>query len=341
MTDSPTPSPWPAPWTAPRIAEFLARAFIHPEQVVELRALNVGRPGRTVAGYFDGRRLLDLARSALALTRQASAVFFTPNPVDPALLPRCPNRTDIVSRDKFALAKDGDFLERRYLFADVDPVRQHGRADDPVDEDEYWDGVVCSWIVRDRLTAPTGGGWPPPLEMFSGNGVHSLFPLARPLPPQHGGDGDDPLRACLAMWADRLTFEGRAKLDPNTWNACRLLKVPGTRVAKGAESPTRPYRTADVLRIPDDWPEPRRPDDRRPRSEPVPEAQRGDGDGRPARVAPLPAPGDAGGETRGGPGGKSAGAGAADGAARRGSALDRPKGRRPGGSRAEGPGLFE
>ena len=355
MTDSPPePSPWPAPqpWTAPRIAEFLARTFIHPDQVVELRALNVGRPGRTVAGYFDGRHLLDLAKTALAVTRQASAVFFTPNPVDPALLSRCPNRTDVVSRDKFNLAKDGDFLERRHLFADVDPVRQHGRSDDPVDEDEYWDGVVCADLLTYWFR--TEHNWPRPARMHSGNGVHLLFPLADPLPPKPNVmDADaDPLRNYLRLWADRLTdggelsFHGRAKLDPNTWNACRLLKVPGTRVVKGAESPGtgRTYRTADVLEIPDDWPAPRCPVDRRDPDDradggEVPAGSRpaevrdrgpreeggGKGSGQPATGRPVPAAAPGGRPPAGWPGGESVGA------ARR----------RPRRSRAEGPGLFE
>lgn len=240
-----------APWTAGRIADFLARAFVHPDQVVELRALNVGQPRRTVAGWFDGRHLLDLARTALAITRQASGVYFTPNPVHPALLDRCANKTDVVSRDKWKTTTDDDILERRYLFVDLDPDRADGNNGQPSTADELRDAMDAADVTAADFAHYDG--WPSPLRMLSGNGVHLLFPLATPIPAKVSEYERDPLREYLEVCRE-WHFRGVVRIDPNTHNAVRMLKVPGTRAVKGMESPHRPYRTADVLRIPDDWP---------------------------------------------------------------------------------------
>ena len=63
--------------TADSIAADLAR-FVHPDQYTELRALNVGQRRGTFSGWFDGKHLRELARNALALSRQASGVYSSP-----------------------------------------------------------------------------------------------------------------------------------------------------------------------------------------------------------------------------------------------------------------------
>ena len=70
--------------TPAEVAEQLA-LFVAPTAVTELRALHVGERGRTFAGWFEGTRLHEMARQALALSRQAAGVYFVPNPIDPAI----------------------------------------------------------------------------------------------------------------------------------------------------------------------------------------------------------------------------------------------------------------
>ena len=94
MTNKPTPE-------AAAIADAL-RSILQPGQVVELRALNYTKPGTqyecTASGYFDD--LVTMAKEAARLSRNASGVYFTPNPVNPDLLARCCN--------KVKTAKSGD-----------------------------------------------------------------------------------------------------------------------------------------------------------------------------------------------------------------------------------------
>lgn len=243
--------------TALEIADALAR-FVHADQVVELRALNVGGPRRTVAGWFDGRHLLELARSALAITRKATGVYFTPNPVHPDLLARCPNREEEYRHGRYALTTDADILERRYLFVDLDPDRTDGVNDQPSTADELATSMTAAVEVIEELR-PLGWAWP--AWMRSGNGTHLLFPLSAPAPAASKVTAADPLRETLSV-LKMSNFRGRplpVQLDAHTYTAARMLKVPGTWAKKGEATADRPYRTATILEFPDDWTAPAAP----------------------------------------------------------------------------------
>jgi len=96
------------------IRDALARLRVEPNQVIELRALNVpqryGKP-KTVAGWFDD--LDKLAAAAVQLEeRGATGVYTTLNIVSPALLARACNRLDEHPK---ALTCDADILRRVWL----------------------------------------------------------------------------------------------------------------------------------------------------------------------------------------------------------------------------------
>lgn len=270
------------PPTADRIASQL-RLFIEPGQVAELRALDVGGPYRTFAGWFEYDHLRDMARHAIALSREASGVYFTPNPVDPAILARKPNTTSNVPSKKspqhFNLTTDRDVLCRRFLIVDLDPVRiepaspnvfgakpiapespriprdsqyrvpiaQHLQKQ-PSTAEEIRIAQAFSELVSHELQAK---GWAPPITMLSGNGIHLIFRLSSPLPylpPEL-----DPLCQLLKALSTKFTNPDWIVLDTNTYNATRMLKVPGTWSRKGEQSPCRPYRRAEIIEVPDGW----------------------------------------------------------------------------------------
>src|SRR5690242_18719087 len=86
ITSAGDPAP---PVDADTVANWL-RVFVHPGDVVELRAI---RHDKGVdAGYFDHARLEDMARAAHELSQSGDhkGVYFTFNPVAPALLSRSP-----------------------------------------------------------------------------------------------------------------------------------------------------------------------------------------------------------------------------------------------------------
>ena len=234
--------------TATEVAKYLG-LFIGESQVTELRALNVSRPHQTVAGWFDGKHLHDMARTALALTRQATGVYFIPNPVHQDLLARCPNRAEEMAGGRVKLTKDTDVLERRYLIVDLDRVED---TDQSATDAEVQDAIDAADVIAAEFQAD---GWRKPLRVMSGNGVHLFFPLTTPLPAKFPAHEPDHLKAVLALYGD-WRFRDRVKVDGVTYNANRIIKLPGTWAKKGTATADRPHRLAKILEIPNDWPAP-------------------------------------------------------------------------------------
>lgn len=237
--------------TPDAVAEQL-RLFVAVDQVVELRALHVGQKGRTYAGWFDGAHLVDLAKQALMLAREAAGVYFTPNPVAPELLERSPNRITQARRDAPPLTKDPDVPERRFLLVDIDPARAFDA--DPAGPSSAREVGFARFVARQVAGYMAGFGFAAPVQMLSGNGIHLVYRLAAPAP---GGrcDPSDPLARLLRVLADRFGCYGAA-VDTNTYTPARMLKVPGTLVRKGEATRTRPHRVARILTVPHDWQHP-------------------------------------------------------------------------------------
>jgi hypothetical protein len=231
----------PTPPSAPSVADRLAalyRRLLASDQVVELRALGVqrgsGKP-HTEAGFFDTAHLSEMATAALTVTKFAKGVYFTLNPLNPALLARRCNRTAWANEGE--LAKDKDVLARRWLLIDADPVR------DPLvsaTDAEKAEARAVALDVREHLR---GRGWPDPVLADSGNGFHLLYRVD--LPAADGGRVERLLRALAARFDTP-----RVKIDQAVFNPARICKLPGTLARKGDSTPDRPHRRALVVEFP-------------------------------------------------------------------------------------------
>lgn len=239
------PEPAPEPTRRPTHEEIVARlaalyaVLFAPDQVVELRALGVeSGPGRphTVAGYFDGAHRAEMVRAALDVTKRASGVYATLNPINPALLARRANRTGRA--DTGALTKDADATARRWLLVDVDPVRPAGIS---ATDTERAAAAERADAVRAFLAEC---GWPEPVRADSGNGTHLLYRVD--LPADDGGLA----KRVLAALAARFDTAD-AKVDRAVFNAARICKLPGSLARKGDSTTDRPHRRAKVLDLPD------------------------------------------------------------------------------------------
>ncbi len=100
------------------IAEAI-RVLFEPGQVVELRVPKAGKLG-TVSGYFND--YAKLAEELERLSGNAPAVYYSLNPVNPALLARANNHTNPYAKGTTSDAAD-NILKRRWLLIDCDPVR--------------------------------------------------------------------------------------------------------------------------------------------------------------------------------------------------------------------------
>jgi len=209
-----------------------------PGQIVELRLLNVQKPGQRfpvkMGGYYSDCE--KLAKHAYEESAWARGAYITLNPVNPALLARAVNRLRIIDKD-FPLTTDADILVRRWLPIDVDPVRPSGISSTDM---EHELAIARALQVRDVLRAKN---WPEPILSDSGNGAHLLYGIEVP------ADDDGLVKRCLQSLAFRFD-DDRVKIDQVVFNPARIWRLYGTVSRKGDDMPDRPHRLAQILEAP-------------------------------------------------------------------------------------------
>jgi hypothetical protein len=213
--------------------------IVEPGQVVELRALGVSTSAyprsHTVSGYFDD--LEKLTQGAASLSK-AKGIYFTPNPLKPALLSRAANRLRVVDRHD-PLTSDGDVLSRRWLLIDADPVRPAGISSTDAEHE------LALARMHDIHVWLQGQGWPAGIEADSGNGGHLLYRVDLP----NDEASTQLLKHCLEALA--ATFDDqRVTIDCTVYNAARIWKLYGTKACKGDDTPTRPHRLSRLREAP-------------------------------------------------------------------------------------------
>lgn len=210
------------------ITKYL-KLFVQPGQVTELRAF----ADQIYSGYYDHDHLEGMAQAAVDLERKgARGVYFLPNPVNPDLLQRSPNRIQIAGKT----TTDADIQFRRWLLVDVDPVRP---ADTSASEAER----QHAWQVASHVQAClSAAGFRSPIIACSGNGWHLSYLVDRP----NDAAIREEFRAILAG-LDKRCSSPQAKVDIKTYNASRIWKLYGTTSRKGQATDERPHRISWVV----------------------------------------------------------------------------------------------
>ena len=93
-------------------------------------------------------------------------IYYTLNPVNPALLARACNR---LREYADLTTADSDVVRRRWLPVDLDPVRPSGIS---ASEEEHEAALVRARMMAEELSAEP---WGEAIVADSGNGAHLLF----------------------------------------------------------------------------------------------------------------------------------------------------------------------
>lgn len=228
--------------------------FVPPGLAVEVRGMDVGRPGLVVAGYVGPdcppKVLAAHCRREYAREGQPppSGIYFTPHGrTIPAGMNPKPGAWTAARRP---LTEDGDVPARRFLFVDIDrrktPDTMHLSATD----DEKVAAGELAGRVQDTMT---GLGWSAPLKVDSGNGYHLYYRLSTPQPGGPAADPlADPLAILLRLLGEQLNTDA-AEIDRKVFNANRITKLPGTMARKGPSTDDRPHRLCQVVSVPAGW----------------------------------------------------------------------------------------
>lgn len=234
------------------VAESVAKwlpLFVRPSDVVELRFLGVGRPGRIHAGWMLGRHVDALAKHIADKAAESEGAYFTPQILAPTAkrspfghfgpVRRSPDGKETVPR----LTHDEDVTARRYLLIDVDPIRP---KDTCATDDEKSSAFAVGDAVRGYLIDRYGE----PLVVDSGNGVHLYFRLPEVVAVRD--ESCDLIGLFLKKLASKFNTT-KAEIDCRVYNPSRIMKLPGTWSKKGPSSQGRPHRKSAVLSIPTNW----------------------------------------------------------------------------------------
>jgi hypothetical protein len=219
--------------------EFLRFAF-PAGSIVELRA--AAPDGSWASGRFNDFGLMACNAEVGEAKGYATAIYYTLNVLKPDASYIGGEHINRVCRRASRTTRGSDGAGRTLYLIDVDPVRPSGVCSTDVEKAE---AVAVAEKVQAFLTET---GWPEPIRVDSGNGVHLLY----------RGEGagydaaSDAWRYVLKTLADEFDTTG-AKVDICVHNPARISRLPGTLNQKGENTPQRPHRRAHVLSYPEKW----------------------------------------------------------------------------------------
>lgn len=212
--------------------------FFYPGEVVEIRAIDVhGKSPAwgnsfvkgTVAGYFDNPDAFSTAAETLDRVG-AKGVYFTLNPVNPALLARASNR--LIAHPKHT-TQDNDIVCIRWIPIDMDPVRPAGiSSTDEEVKAAISKATAITFFLEEEM------GFQKAVRGFSGNGVHLLYRIPD-LPNTE--TNRNIIHQCINYLADRFSDE-TVDVDRKVVNPARIWKLFGTTGRKGDNTKDRPHR---------------------------------------------------------------------------------------------------
>jgi len=210
-------------------------ALCYPGQVVEIRT--IGRDGTILSGYFDHPDKIIEKLSPLLDLEEIQGIYFTLNPVIPALAAR---RKDTIARPgKIGSTSDRDIECIRWLPVDLDPVRPSGISSS---ESEHAAALDRANTIASHLSSLK---WADPIIADSGNGAHLLYRVNLPNTVESVGLVRDVLVTLSGRFTDDIVA-----VDTTVHNPARIWKLYGTTVRKGSNLPDRPWRTARFLSRP-------------------------------------------------------------------------------------------
>ena len=216
-------------------------ALFEPGDVIEIRALDVGRTqeraGSTYSGYFNFENSAATLTAIKRLDGKAEGVYVVLNRFNPELLARSDNRLRV--RPKHTTS-DADIVEWRWLYIDADAIRAAGIS---ATDAEHQAAIERALKVREFLQEC---GWPAPIYADSGNGGHLLYRLPR----LDLNRAADLVKRSLKALSKRFS-DSMVKVDESTATAARICKLYGTQACKGDSTRDRPHRRAAIIDMPE------------------------------------------------------------------------------------------
>lgn len=209
-------------------------------KLVEIRLLGKS----TYSGYFTSidllleklRPLLDDNNTQYYGNMQA---YFTLNSINPSLYSR--EQRDVFVKKPKSTTTDADITRRNFVLVDLDPNRAAGiSASNEEFERAHLKAVdLYRYLIKE--------GFKEPIITRSGNGWHVYVTCDMPNDDEHNELVKRFLQSLSNMFSG-----GGVEIDEKVFNPARIDKLIGTWAKKGANSKERPWRIADIVKVPKD-----------------------------------------------------------------------------------------
>ena len=211
MTETPTLTLTLTPHQQIDAIERFLRYVFEPNDLIEIRGL--GSP------EFGVMRMLandapTAARAALKMTECGANVYFALNPIRPDSKYATSIKLNNLPRRARQTAKKESIASRNLYLLDIDPT-EHDTAATP---EELAAALALATTVREYLTSQ---GWPEPILLSSGNGVHMLYKGDRCSP-----EGD--ILALALKYLDLKFSTPVVKVDIGVFDEPRVARLPFT-----------------------------------------------------------------------------------------------------------------
>lgn len=204
------------------------------DRLTEIRILD-GK--RTYSGYFT-----DVERIITAIMpfdgNPHAQIYFTLNVINRACSSRAQwNKMLQVNREP--TTGDADIVGRTHVLIDLDPKRPAGVS---ASNEELEHAHLKAVDVFRFLLAQ---GFNEPIICRSGNGYHVVIHCDMP----SNEDANATIKKFLQVLS--LIFsDDKVEIDEKVFNASRICKLYGVTARKGENTPERPWRQSEIVRVP-------------------------------------------------------------------------------------------
>ncbi|HUD10988.1 MAG TPA: hypothetical protein VMS08_01135 [Candidatus Saccharimonadia bacterium] len=208
--------------------------------LLELRALK--KPKGTWSGYYDDYERMAKDAERPSASPNFKGTFITINPVDAdsPQAARARNTSSIVGEGQ--TTNDNAIAKRYWIPIDLDPARRGVKADNSSTEEEK----ALSRDTADRVIKLLSEyGITSYVLCDSGNGYHVLIPVDLP----NDKPSTELVQRFLFALHDCFTIPDYVKVDTGIFNAARIIKLHGTMVRKGDDTPERPHRRSSIIAV--------------------------------------------------------------------------------------------
>ena len=188
------------------------------------------------SGYF--KSLDNLAAAIEPYTiMDDEQIYFVLNQIDDACYGR--QQSEKILKSPKITTNDNDIVRRKWVMIDFDPVRKSGTN---ASNEEY---QLAFNKARDVYYFLRQQGFPDCVICNSGNGVHLQLKVDLP--------NDESVTDTIKRFFQYLGLQfsdDKVEVDQKNFNLARLCKLYSTVAKKGANLPERPWRTSEIIYVP-------------------------------------------------------------------------------------------